>query len=92
MAGTVEEHGREIEQGNGHGRWGLNIGLAMMVVTNLFPGGVLQFLDVLNNGYWHARGPEFLEGRIPRLIDGCACRAISFSSAWAPSPCWSRRF
>ena len=41
----------------------------MMVVTNLFPGGVLQFFDVLNNGYWHARGPEFLQGTIPRLIE-----------------------
>lgn len=49
--------------------WGLNIGLALMVVTNLFPGGVLQFIDVLNNGYWHARGPEFLQGRIPRMIE-----------------------
>jgi nitric oxide reductase subunit B len=49
--------------------WGLNIGLALMVVTNLFPGGVLQFIDVLNNGYWHARGPKFLQGRIPRLIE-----------------------
>ena len=49
--------------------WGLNIGLALMVVTSLFPGGVLQFIDVLNNGYWHARGPEFLQGRIPRMIE-----------------------
>lgn len=40
--------------------WGLNIGLALMVVTNLFPGGVLQLVDVMRNGYWHARGPEFL--------------------------------
>ncbi len=40
--------------------WGLNVGLGLMVVTSLFPGGVLQFVDVLNNGYWHARGPEFL--------------------------------
>jgi nitric oxide reductase subunit B len=31
--------------------WGLNAGLALMVVTSLFPGGVLQFVDVLNNGY-----------------------------------------
>ncbi len=49
--------------------WGLNIGLALMVVTSLFPGGVLQFIDVLNNGYWHARGPEFLQGKIPRMIE-----------------------
>ncbi|MRR06092.1 MAG: nitric-oxide reductase large subunit, partial [Deltaproteobacteria bacterium] len=46
---------------------GLNIGLAMMVGSNLFPGGVLQFLDVLNNGYWHARGTEFLNSI--RLIE-----------------------
>jgi len=40
--------------------WGLNIGLAMMVAMSLFPGGVLQLRDVLANGYWHARSPEFL--------------------------------
>lgn len=49
--------------------FGLNIGLALMVVTNLFPGGVLQFLDVLNNGYWHARGPEFLQGKVIHMIE-----------------------
>jgi len=49
--------------------WGLNIGLALMVVTNLFPGGVLQLFDVLDHGYWHARGPEFLHGTVPRLIE-----------------------
>jgi len=49
--------------------WGLNIGLAGMVVLNLFPGGVLQFFDVLKNGYWHARGPEFLNTRITTLIE-----------------------
>jgi len=49
--------------------WGLNIGLAGMVVLNLFPGGVLQFFDVLRNGYWHARGPEFLNARVTTLIE-----------------------
>jgi nitric oxide reductase subunit B len=39
--------------------WGLNIGLALMVLTNLFPGGVFQLVDVLQHGYWHARSPEF---------------------------------
>lgn len=39
--------------------WGLNIGLVLMVAVSLFPGGVLQLLDVLENGYWHARGPVF---------------------------------
>ena len=49
--------------------WGLNSGLALMVVSNLFPGGVLQLLDVFANGYWHARSPEFLSQRTMRLIE-----------------------
>jgi len=49
--------------------WGLNIGLGLMVVSNLFPGGVLQLIDVLNHGYWHARSPEFLNERIVRYIE-----------------------
>jgi nitric oxide reductase subunit B len=40
--------------------WGLNIGLALMVITNLFPIGVMQLWDVLENGYWHARSLEFI--------------------------------
>ncbi len=38
------------------GFWGINIGLLLMVVLSLFPAGVLQLIDVLENGYWHARG------------------------------------
>ncbi len=49
--------------------WGMNIGLALMVLLSLFPGGVLQLLDVLKNGYWHARSPEFLDKGIARLIE-----------------------
>jgi nitric oxide reductase subunit B len=49
--------------------WGLNIGLAGMIVLNLFPAGVLQLVDVLRNGYWHARGPEFLNDRITTLLE-----------------------
>jgi nitric oxide reductase subunit B len=49
--------------------WGLNIGLAGMVATNLFPGGVLQLLDVLKNGYWHARSPEYLNQGITTFIE-----------------------
>jgi nitric oxide reductase subunit B len=49
--------------------WGLNVGLALMVVLNLFPGGVLQLLDVLKNGYWHARSPHFLNGKTIQLIE-----------------------
>lgn len=39
--------------------WGLNGGLAWMVVLNLFPIGALQLHDALENGYWHARSPAF---------------------------------
>ncbi|MCX7753430.1 MAG: cbb3-type cytochrome c oxidase subunit I [Blastocatellia bacterium] len=49
--------------------WGLNLGLALMVVLNLFPGGVLQLLDVLRNGYAHARSVEFLNQPIMRWIE-----------------------
>jgi nitric oxide reductase subunit B len=41
--------------------WGLNAGLVLMMVTNLIPGGIVQLADVLENGYWHARRPEFLQ-------------------------------
>ncbi len=39
--------------------WGLNIGLAGMVILQLFPSGVMQMIDVIQNGYWHARSLEF---------------------------------
>jgi nitric oxide reductase subunit B len=49
--------------------WGMNAGLALMVITNLFPVGVLQIRDVLNNGYWHARGMEFMGQDGIRLLE-----------------------
>jgi len=42
------------------GFWGLNVGLALMVLSDLFPAGVLQLWDSLNNGYWHARRLSYL--------------------------------
>ncbi len=41
----------------------LNVGLALMAILNLFPGGVFQLLDVLKNGYWHARSVYMDEPR-----------------------------
>jgi nitric oxide reductase subunit B len=49
--------------------WGLNIGLGLMLFLNLFPSGVLQLFDVVNNGYWHARGPEFSGGKLIIFIE-----------------------
>jgi nitric oxide reductase subunit B len=51
------------------GFWGLNIGLLLMVLITLFPGGVLQMVDALNNGYWHARSQAFLGGSLIRFIE-----------------------
>ncbi len=42
------------------GFWGLNGGLGLMVLLDLFPGGVLQLRDAIANGYWHARRLAFL--------------------------------
>jgi len=44
------------------GFWGMNAGLALMMAVDLFPAGVLQLWDVLQNGYWHARRQAFLMG------------------------------
>jgi nitric oxide reductase subunit B len=44
------------------GFWGANVGLALMVTTDLFPGGVIQLWDSIANGYWHARRLTFLMG------------------------------
>jgi nitric oxide reductase subunit B len=41
------------------GFWGVNIGLVLMVILNLFPAGVAQLYDVLRNGYAHARSSGF---------------------------------
>jgi len=50
-----DEHWPSIERFVKIGFWGLNLGLALMVVLDLFPGGVLQLWDSVSNGYWHAR-------------------------------------
>ncbi len=42
------------------GFWGANAGLALMVILDLFPGGVIQLWDSIANGYWHARRLTFL--------------------------------
>lgn len=51
------------------GFWGLNIGLGMMLVLSLFPSGILQMYDAVENGYWHARSLAFTSGMLPRLLE-----------------------
>ncbi|MGY0217187.1 nitric-oxide reductase large subunit [Endozoicomonadaceae bacterium StTr2] len=49
--------------------WGLNIGLALMLFLSLFPAGVMQLLDVLDHGYWHARSLEYTGQDLARLYE-----------------------
>jgi nitric oxide reductase subunit B len=49
--------------------WSLNGGLAWMALVNLFPIGALQFYDALENGYWHARSPEFFARTDVRVLE-----------------------
>ena len=55
-----EERWAKVEGFVKTGFWGLNVGLALMVVLDLFPAGVLQLWDSLSNGYWHARRQAYL--------------------------------
>ena len=66
---TTDEHWPRLERYVRLSFWGLNVGLALMVITNLFPGGVYQLIDALNNGYWHARSPEFLNEALMKTIE-----------------------
>jgi nitric oxide reductase subunit B len=49
--------------------WGLNIGLAMMVFISLFPAGVMQLLDVIAHGYWHARSLAYTATPMARMLE-----------------------
>jgi nitric oxide reductase subunit B len=44
--------------------WSLNVGLALMVVMDLFPVGVHQLMAVLRDGYAFARSQAYLEGSV----------------------------
>jgi nitric oxide reductase subunit B len=58
---STDEHWARVEKYVRVSFWGLNAGLALMVILNLFPSGIMQLLDVINNGYWHARSPAYFD-------------------------------
>ncbi len=39
--------------------WGVNIGLFLMFAGTLLPVGIIQVLDNIKYGFWHARSAEF---------------------------------
>ncbi|HWJ70654.1 MAG TPA: cbb3-type cytochrome c oxidase subunit I [Sphingobium sp.] len=49
--------------------WGLNGGLALMILLSLLPGGLLQLHAVVEHGYWYARELAFTSGQLPRLLE-----------------------
>lgn len=48
--------------------WGFNIGLALMLILSLIPQGFWQLGDVIQNGYWHARSPEFIQSPLMSFL------------------------
>ncbi len=56
-----EAHWKKIERYIRVSYFGLNIGLGGMVVLSLFPVGILQLIDVVKSGYWHARSAAFMD-------------------------------
>jgi nitric oxide reductase subunit B len=64
-----EAHWQRVEKYIKVSFWGLNIGLALMVILNLFPSGVLQFFDAVEHGYWHARSPAFSDRPIIMALE-----------------------
>ncbi len=47
----------------------LNVGLGYMLFVNLVPMGMLQLYDSFQNGYWHARAPEFFMRSDARVLE-----------------------
>jgi nitric oxide reductase subunit B len=48
--------------------WGLNIGLASMMVFSLIPIGFYQFYYAVKYGLWFARSPEITSGSVIRTL------------------------
>ncbi|MES6424456.1 cbb3-type cytochrome c oxidase subunit I, partial [Cutibacterium acnes] len=48
--------------------WGLNIGLLLMLVLNIFPAGVIQMVESYQNGFWSARSPEFIHTQLFQMF------------------------
>ena len=43
--------------------------LVVQSFLSLFPAGLLQLIDVLENGYWHARSLAYTGGDLARLLE-----------------------
>ena len=52
------------------GFWGLNGGMALMILSDLFPAGILQLWDSMTHGYWHARRLSFIMSGTFHTLEG----------------------
>ncbi len=66
---TDDAHWAPVEKYIAVTFWGTNVGLLMMVVMSLFPGGVMQVWDVVQHGYWHARSLAYTGTDMARLLE-----------------------
>ncbi|NOT36582.1 MAG: nitric-oxide reductase [Saprospiraceae bacterium] len=41
--------------------WGINAGLMLMVILDLFPAGIIQFKAVVDQGLWYGRSGQFID-------------------------------
>ncbi len=93
---STDEDWRGIEKWIKVTFWGTNAGLLMMTLMSLFPSGVLQVWDVLENGYWHARSHAYMRTETALAIEwlrfpgdaifivfGSVPLAIAALKAWA---------
>lgn len=47
-----------------YGFWGMNFGLALMILLSLLPVGLIQFQASLEHGLWYARGLEVMQSSL----------------------------
>jgi nitric oxide reductase subunit B len=48
--------------------WGMNGGMGLMMMLNLFPTGVYQFMHCVRYGLWSARSPELVQGKVFQIL------------------------
>ena len=48
--------------------WGLNLGLALMILMSLLPIGLIQMFASINQGLWYARGSEVMQTEVIQFL------------------------
>jgi nitric oxide reductase subunit B len=48
--------------------WGLNLGLALMILMSLLPIGLIQMFASIDQGLWYARGSEVMQTEVIQFL------------------------